>query len=52
VFQVLGAVRQVAGAGTPAQIEAASEVLRSARRSLYQILAEDETPGEEPGTTV
>ena len=52
VFQVLGAVRQVAGAGTPAQIEAASEVLRSARRSLYQILAEDEAPAEEPGTTV
>jgi DNA-binding PadR family transcriptional regulator len=51
VFQVLGAVRQVAGAGTPAQVEAASEVLRSARRSLYQILAEDETPGEEPSTT-
>jgi DNA-binding PadR family transcriptional regulator len=46
VFQVLGAVKQVAGAGTPAQIEAAEEVLRSARRSLYQILAED--PAEEP----
>jgi DNA-binding PadR family transcriptional regulator len=46
VFQVLGAVKQVAGAGTPAQIEAAQEVLRTARRSLYQILAED--PAEEP----
>jgi DNA-binding PadR family transcriptional regulator len=46
VFQVLGAVKQVAGAGTPAQIEAAQDVLRTARRSLYQILAED--PAEEP----
>jgi DNA-binding PadR family transcriptional regulator len=46
VFQVLGAVKQVAGAGTPAQIEAAEDVLRTARRSLYQILAEDAS--EEP----
>ena len=42
VFQVLGAVRNVAMAGTPAQIEAAQEVLRSARKSLYRILAEDD----------
>lgn len=48
VFQVLGAVKQVAGAGTPAQIEAAEEVLRSARRSLYQILAEDSAEEPEP----
>lgn len=51
VFQVLGAVRQVAGAGTPAQVEAAQEVLRTARRSLYQILAEDDAPAQEPGST-
>ena len=42
VVQVLGAVRNVATAGTPAQIEAAREVLRTARRSLYRILAEDD----------
>ena len=48
VFQVLGAVKQVAGAGTPAQIEAAQEVLRTARRSLYQILAEDPAEETEP----
>ncbi len=41
VFQVLGAVRNVAASGTPSQIEAAQEVLRSTRRSLYRILAED-----------
>jgi DNA-binding PadR family transcriptional regulator len=48
VFQVLGAVKQVAGAGTPAQIEAAQEVLRTARRNLYQILAEDPAEETEP----
>jgi DNA-binding PadR family transcriptional regulator len=46
VFQVMGAVKQVVGTGTPAQIEAAQEVLRTTRRSLYQILAED--AAEEP----
>ncbi len=51
VFQVMGAVRNVAAAGTPAQIEAAQEVLRTARRSLYQILAEDDVPGEDKGGT-
>jgi hypothetical protein len=39
-------------AGTPAQREKAQEVLRGARRSLYQILAEEETPGEKPETNV
>jgi len=51
-FQVLGAVRQVGMAGTPAQREKAQEVLRGARRSLYQILAEEETPGDKPETNV
>jgi DNA-binding PadR family transcriptional regulator len=46
-FQVLGAVRQVAMAGTPAQREKAQEVLRGTRRSLYQILAEEDAPGGE-----
>ena len=52
VFQVLGAVRQVAMAGTPDQREKAQEVLRGTRRSLYQILAEEDAPGEGPGGTV
>ena len=39
---------QVAGAGTPAQVEAAQEVLRGARRSLYQILAEDDPADQAP----
>ena len=51
VFQVLGAVRQVGMAGTPAQREKAQEVLRGTRRSLYQILAEEDAPGDEPGGT-
>jgi DNA-binding PadR family transcriptional regulator len=51
VFQVLGAVRQVGMAGTPAQREKAQEVLRGTRRSLYQILAEEDAPGESPGGT-
>jgi DNA-binding PadR family transcriptional regulator len=41
--QVLAASRQVAHAGTTAQLEAAQAVLRDARRSLYRILSEDET---------
>ena len=48
VFQVIGAVRQVAAAGTPAQLEKAQEVLRGTRRSLYQILAEEDDSGDTP----
>lgn len=40
--QVLAATRQVAHAGTSAQIEAAQAVLRDARRSLYRLLAEED----------
>ena len=40
--QVLAAARQVAHAGTAAQIEAAQAVLRDARKALYRLLAEDE----------
>jgi DNA-binding PadR family transcriptional regulator len=36
---VMAATRQVAHAGTSAQIEAAQQVLRDARRSLYRLLA-------------
>jgi DNA-binding PadR family transcriptional regulator len=40
--QVVAATRQVAHAGSAAQLETAQTVLRDARRSLYRILAEDE----------
>jgi DNA-binding PadR family transcriptional regulator len=46
VFQVMAATRQVAHAGTAGQLAAAQQILRSARKSLYQLLAED--PVEEP----
>jgi DNA-binding PadR family transcriptional regulator len=41
-FGVLAATRQVAHAGTTAQIEAAQAVLRDARRALYRLLAEED----------
>jgi DNA-binding PadR family transcriptional regulator len=42
VFQVMAATRQVAHAGTKTQLASAQGILRSARKSLYQLLAEDE----------
>lgn len=39
---LMGAAGQVAAVGTPAQVQAASDVLADARRRLYRILAEDE----------
>jgi DNA-binding PadR family transcriptional regulator len=42
VGQVLGAVRQIAGGGTPAQVAEAKRVLGETRRTLYRILAEDD----------
>ncbi len=44
VLQVLAATRQVGQAGTARQISAAQDVLRSTRKSLYRLLAEDDTP--------
>ncbi|MGV9415488.1 PadR family transcriptional regulator [Nocardia sp. NPDC003693] len=44
VGQLMGAVAQVAAVGSPAQAAKAAEVLTEARRSLYRILAEDDTP--------
>ena len=41
VHQVMAATRQVAHGGTAAQLEAAQDVLRDARRALYRLLAED-----------
>ncbi|MBF6332181.1 PadR family transcriptional regulator [Nocardia transvalensis] len=43
VGQLMGAVAQVARAGTPEQAAKAAEVLTEARRSLYRILADDDT---------
>jgi hypothetical protein len=48
VHQVLAATRQVAHAGSPAQLESAQEILREARRALYRLLAEDAPDDAEP----
>lgn len=40
VGQVMAASRQVAGAGSPEQIEAAQGILRDARKQLYRLLAD------------
>ena len=45
VFQVMSATRQVAHAGTKAQLESAQQILRTARKSLYQLLADDDPAG-------
>src|SRR3954447_3693291 len=42
VHQVLAATRQVAQAGTQAQVKGAQDVLRTARKGIYKILADDE----------
>jgi DNA-binding PadR family transcriptional regulator len=42
VGQVFAATKQVASAGSDTQIERAVEVLKTARRDIYRILAEDE----------
>jgi len=43
VHQVLAATRQVAQAGTAAQVKGAQDVLRAARKGIYRLLAEDDT---------
>src|SRR5207237_7742846 len=42
IFQVGGAVMQVAHAGSEAQVGKAKEVLTEARRALYRILADED----------
>jgi DNA-binding PadR family transcriptional regulator len=42
-FQLMGAIRQVAQAGDPSQVQAANEVLREARRRVYGLLAEGDS---------
>jgi DNA-binding PadR family transcriptional regulator len=44
-FQVMAATRQVVHAGSKEQLTAAQEILRGARKSLYRLLAEDDTSG-------
>ncbi|WP_228001318.1 PadR family transcriptional regulator [Nocardia australiensis] len=44
IGQLVGAAAQVAAAGTPEQATKAAEVLTEARKALYRILAEDESP--------
>jgi DNA-binding PadR family transcriptional regulator len=41
-YQVMGATRQVAHAGSASHIETAQEILRDARRKLYRLLADEE----------
>jgi DNA-binding PadR family transcriptional regulator len=51
LFDQLGdAFRQVVHAGTETQIAAAGEVLTSARRQLYRVLADDLVGGTPPDT--
>ncbi|MFI9502855.1 PadR family transcriptional regulator [Nocardia sp. NPDC052566] len=44
IGQLMGAVAQVAAVGNPEQAAKAAEVLTEARKALYRILAEDDTP--------
>ena len=46
--QLHGAAREVGRNGTDAQLAAAAEILRQARRSLYLVLAEDPEPVRHP----
>jgi DNA-binding PadR family transcriptional regulator len=41
VGQLMGAAKQLSGAGEPAQLERGIDVIQKARKELYQILAED-----------
>jgi len=41
VSQLMGAAKQLSGAGTRAQVERGMAVIQKARKDLYQILAED-----------
>jgi DNA-binding PadR family transcriptional regulator len=41
VVQLMDAAKQLSGAGENAQVERGIEVIKKARRELYQILAED-----------
>jgi DNA-binding PadR family transcriptional regulator len=47
IFQIGGAVMQVAHAGTDAQVARARQVLTETRRTLYRILADEETESDQ-----
>ncbi|MCZ4518294.1 PadR family transcriptional regulator [Rhodococcus ruber] len=52
IGQLMGAAGQVAGVGTPRQVELAADILVEARKSMYRILAEDGPHDAEPDETV
>jgi DNA-binding PadR family transcriptional regulator len=45
IYQVRAATRQVVHAGSEQQVAAAADLLKETRRRLYQLLAEDDSPG-------
>lgn len=49
MFRLGAATKQVAVAGSAAQIDAANEILDSARKSIYRILAGDDGPDDDEG---
>jgi DNA-binding PadR family transcriptional regulator len=51
IRQVMMAVMEVRRAGSPSQLAAARRVLAEARRSMYRILAEDDTDDEPAADT-
>jgi len=51
IRQVMMAVMEVRRAGSPSQLAAARRVLADARRSMYRILAEDDTDDEAAADT-
>lgn len=50
VAELVGQVRQISRFGSPDQIERAGEVLASAKRSLYEILAAAPTESDDSGS--
>ncbi len=46
MYQVRAAARQVVHHGSEKQVADAAELLRETRRALYQLLAEDDRPGD------
>ena len=43
------AIAQTAHAGTPDQIRRAERLLKQTRRTLYEVLADEDTTDKEPG---
>jgi DNA-binding PadR family transcriptional regulator len=51
VAELIGQVRQIGRFGSPSQVDGAREVLRTATRDLYQVLASGPGTEDEPGPT-